>query len=120
MNVPTSMPFHEEVRHWKKILENYCQVNALLKYRLSEIVDNNEDSSFLQMAEYFQTKLLLKDEKLKKLAKQINAISNAMEAADSPESIIAKHEKLRKDICLFEKKYEHLSKEFNEKLLLHS
>ena len=44
----------KEIDSWKKILEDLRQQNALLKYRLSEIVDDNEDRNFLQLAEYFQ------------------------------------------------------------------
>jgi hypothetical protein len=120
MNASSNISFKEDLSRWKKILEDFCQKNALLKYRLSEIVDNNEDGSFLQMAEYFQNQLLLKDEKLKKLIKQLLQISNRKEVEKLSDENIEKCEKLRKDICLFQKKYEALSKEFNEKLMENS
>jgi hypothetical protein len=117
MNASSNILFKEELSSWKKTIENFFQKNALLKYRLSEIVDNNEDGSFLQMAEYFQNQLLLKDEKLKKLTKQLQEISNRALTENPTDENIRKHEKLRKDLCLFEKKYDGLSKEFNEKLM---
>jgi DNA integrity scanning protein DisA with diadenylate cyclase activity len=120
MNTSSPISFKEELSNWKKDLEGFCQKNALLKYRLSEIVDNNEDDSFLQMAEYFQNQLLLKDEKLKKLINQLQQISARTETEKPSDENIQKLEKLRKDICLFQKKYDSLSKEFNEKLMQNS
>jgi|SRR6185312_6070114 len=117
MNIQLHVSLKQEISNWQKKLKYFSQENALLKYRLSEIVDNNEDDSFLQAAEYFQNELLLKDEKLKKLTKQLLEISNRTKAGKQSDEIIRKYEKLRNDICLFEKKYEGLSKEFNEKLM---
>jgi len=53
--------FEHEHKAWQRSLEFFKQENALLKYRLSEMVDNNEEDVFLQLAEYFQNQLILKD-----------------------------------------------------------
>ena len=53
--------FEHEYNAWMRKIEFFSQENALLKYRLSEMVDNNEGNNFLQMAKYFQNELLLKD-----------------------------------------------------------
>ena len=107
----------KEIDSWKKILEDLRQQNALLKYRLSEIVDDNEDRNFLQLAEYFQNELLLNDEMLKKLMKDFQEITGIVK----PNEAISdnRHEslvKLHGDILKFKKKYLTLSKEFHEKM----
>jgi hypothetical protein len=107
----------KELDSWKKILEDLRQNNALLKYRLSEIVDNDEDKNFLQLAEYFQNELLLKDEKLKKLLKDLQEINTIIEPRTTPsqntrESLL----KLHDEILQFKKRYLTLSMEFNEKM----
>lgn len=105
-----------ELDSWKKILEDLRQHNALLKYRLSEIVDDNEDKKFLQLAEYFQNELLLKDEMVKKLMKDLLEIGGIVEpketASDRHENLV----KLHDEIVQFKKIYLTLSKEFNEKM----
>ena len=94
----------KELDSWKKILEDLRQHNALLKYRLSEIVDDNEDRNFLQLAEYFQNELLLKDETLKKLMKDLQEISGIIEPHEAIND--NKHEnlvKLHEEILQFKK-----------------
>lgn len=102
---------------WEKNFEDLKQENALLKYRLSEIVDENEDEKILQMAEYFQNELLLKDEMLKKLMKKQQEFSNILQRNGTLENIKAKQQKLQMDILQFEKEFLNLSKEFNEKMV---
>jgi len=107
----------KEPDSWKKILEDLRQQNALLKYRLSEIVDDSEDRNFLQLAEYFQNELLLKDEMLKKLMKDFQEITGN----NKPDEAISDNRrenlvKLRGEILQFKKKYLTLSKEFHEKM----
>lgn len=105
---------------WQKSLELLRQENVLLKYHLSEVVDNNEGNQFLQIAEYFQNELLLKDEILKKLTKKLKIFIHLAEGDQNEkkltESIIADHDRLRKDIMQFEKNFLNLSNEFNEKM----
>lgn len=118
MKATSQTQFEKEHSKWQKILEDFRQKNALLKYRLSEIVDDNEDKNFLQMAEYFQNELLLKDEMLKKLMKQLQGFTGMIENKQmSDENINAKQEKLHVEILQFQKKYLNLSKKFNEKMM---
>ncbi len=118
MDIAKNNQIKHEHMSWLRLVEFYRQENALLKYRLSEMVDNSEDHQFLQTAEYFQNELLLKDEGLKKLIKELQAYSDIIQnkPAVSPQ-LIATHNNLRNDILLFEEKYTSLSKEFNEKML---
>ena len=101
--------FDQELCSWKIKLEYFKQENVLLKYRLSEMVDNNEGSNFLQMAEYFQNELLIIDDKLKKLFNEFEKLSIFFRETE--------YKKFMKDIVQFENKFINLSKEFNEKML---
>ena len=113
--------YENEHKAWQRSLEFFRQENALLKYRLSEMVDNNEEKSFLQLAEYFQNELLLKDEMMDKLMKQLNLFSAQFQGLESSkmltERMIARQDKLRNDIVNFEEQALHLSRQFNEKML---
>jgi len=85
------------------------------------MVDSYEGTNFLQMAEYFQNELLLKDEGLKKLTVSVQEFVNeAGEMSNQErheEQLIAKQKELRKKILKFEKTFLSLSNEFNEKML---
>lgn len=107
-----------ELSSWLRLIEFFRQENALLKYRLSELVDDNDDRNFLQIAEYFQNEFLLKDEGLKKLIKDLQDYSELIENGKK-ESLnhLPAHIGLRKCIHEFEEKYSKLSVEFNEKML---
>ena len=118
---PVRNQLEHEYNSWKRKLEFFKQENALLKYRLSEMVDSYEGTNFLQMAEYFQNELLLKDEGLKKLTVSVQEFVNeAGEMSNQErheEELIAKQKELRKKILKFEKTFLSLSNEFNEKML---
>ena len=113
---------HEDTS-WQRSRDFFRQENALLKYRLSDLVDNNEQNDFLSIAEYFQNEFLLKDEALNRLIKsvsELNAELNKMTDKNIPDELIYQQEKLRNDILQFEKKFLDLSNEFNEKMLHHA
>ena len=112
-----------EYTSWQRMFEFFRQENALLKYRLSDLVDHNEQSHFLSLAEYFQNELLLKDEALNRLIKSVSELNtelNNITDKDIPDELICRQEKLRNDILQFEKKFLDLSSEFNEKMLPHA
>jgi len=113
-----------EHNSWERSLEFFSQENALLKYQLSEIVDNNEQDHFLSVAEYFQNELLLKDETLNRLIKSVSEfdveLNKVPPTKKIPENLICQQAKLRNDILQFEKKFLNLSIEFNKKMLQHT
>ena len=121
MNSLNNNQFDQELSSWKIKLEHLKQENVLLKYRLSEIVDNNEDNNFLQMAEYFQNELLIKDDKLKRLFNTLDEFSDLVRGLKNtnefPDRIITDYNKLKKNIFQFEKKFMNLRHEFNEKMI---
>lgn len=118
MDIAKKNQIKHEHMSWLRLIEFFRQETALLKYRLSEMVDNSEDHEFLQTAEYFQNELLLKDEALKKLIKELQDYSDIIQNKPAISAqLITTHNRLRDDILRFEEKYTSLSKEFNEKML---
>lgn len=113
MKIVNHNQYEQEYNAWQRSLEFFKQENALLKYRLSEIVDNNEDDHFLTMAEYFQNELLLKDELLNNLQKNLQELHNSENLSEKMKS---RQNKLRNEILEFEKNCLHLSNEFNKKM----
>lgn len=111
----------QEQEAWKRSLEFYKQENALLKYRLSEMVDKSEGDHFLQTAEYFQNEFLIKDEWLQRLSHSLQTIQEgrnkdkgSKQATDNVNSL---QEELRNQIGKFEHEFIQLSNDFNKKVL---
>lgn len=108
----------DDYSKWQKSIEDFSQRNALLKYRLSDIVDSNEDKNFLQVAEYFQNELLLTDEILKRLRIELQEYVEMKQHDHFPiEKITKKRRVFRNGILNFEKKFLSLSDEFNKKMM---
>ena len=103
---------------WLRLIEFYRQENALLKYRLSALVDDSEDKKFLQLAEHFQNEFLLKDDTLKKLLKNVRQYLDWLEDGNENASgIINNHHILRDEILGFEKNFINVSAKFNQTML---
>lgn len=111
----------QEQEAWKRSLEFYKQENALLKYRLSEMVDKSEGDNFLQTAEYFQNEFLLKDEWLQRLSHSLQSIQEIMsvekEINQTKNKATKLQEELRHQIGKFEHDFIRLSDDFNQKVL---
>jgi len=117
-NKPLNGQIQHELTSWLRLIEFLRQENALLKYRLSELVDNSDDPNFLQIAEYFQNEFLIKDEALKKLIKDLRDYSDIIQKQEQVLTHpLITHNKLRKEISQFQEKYSSLSTEFNKKML---
>lgn len=121
MKASLQSQYEHEHKAWERSLEFFRQENALLKYRLSEMVDDNEENKFLQLAEHFQNELLLKDDMLNKLIKDLREFSDKFNCLQNGKTIsqklITKHDNFRNQIIQLEKKFLHLSKDFNERML---
>ena len=111
----------QEHEAWKRSLEFYKQENALLKYRLSDMVDQSEGDYFLQTAEYFHNEFLLKDEWLVRLSHSLHSTQEALHATpDKTQPEDKRHflqNELRQQIWQFERDFIQLSNEFNQKVL---
>lgn len=113
--------FIQEHAEWDRRLEFITQENALLKYRLSEMVDVSEEKDFLKKAENFQNELLLKDEKLQKIIKELKILSMAFKEVKDPNEkadLILQHGDFRKRISKFAEEFIHFTNQFNKKMLL--
>lgn len=113
-----SNPIKKEQIEWERSLQAIKQENALLKYRLSEMVDISEGNGFLQLAEYFQNEFLRKDVMLENLIKKLHNISGQAESFSSTKAPnhVSDHQDLRAEVLQIEKDFLCLSKEFNEKI----
>lgn len=111
----------QEREAWKRSLEFFKQENALLKYRLSEMVDKSEGNDFLQTAEYFQNEFLKKDEWLQKLMHSLQSIQEETEGFKNMNQAENKLQTIQDDLRLQIGKFEHdfirLSDDFNLKVL---
>jgi hypothetical protein len=113
--------FKHEHKAWERSLEFFRQENTLLKYRLSEIVDHNEEKKMIQLAEHFQNELLRKDEKLDGLMKELHGFSGGFsEVTDGNmaySKVIAAQDNFRNQVLQLEKEFLLLSRDFNESML---
>lgn len=105
----------KELAVYQNKLAHFLHENALLKYMLSEIVDENQEKNFLPLAEYFQNELLLKDEMLKSLSKQINELK--IDGVGHEEEIYEKKiQNMQKEVLHFLNEYENFSRDFKSKV----
>ncbi len=103
---------------WLRLIEFYRQENALLKYRLSELVDSSEDKKFLQRAERFQNEFLLEDDTLKTLLRNVRQYLDWLEDGnENAPDILNNHHILRDEILRFEKNFIRISAAFNQTML---
>ena len=119
MKTSKNNQFEAENKAWEKSLEFIKQENALLKYRLSEMVDYSDEKDFLQMAEYFQNELLLKDDALDKLIKELKNFPdkiNGQNANEDAEKILCEHNRLRHNMAQLDQECLQLSNEFNREM----
>ncbi|MFS8082095.1 MAG: hypothetical protein ACMG51_01480 [Ginsengibacter sp.] len=111
----------EEARSWIRRLEFFIQENALLKFRLSEIVDHNENAAALSLAEDFQNEMLLIDGRAKYLKRTILNFSKKIDEEELtylPATYDKKQKRLRENIVIFEKEFLNITNEFNSKLVM--
>lgn len=111
----TNSQLMQEHEAWKRSLEFYKQENALLKFRLSEMVDESEGDHFLQTAEYFQNEFLKTDEWLTKLTHSLQSIQDN-NSNHLKEQTLDLQNKLRQRIGQFERDFIELSIDFNLKV----
>lgn len=105
----------QEQEAWKRSLEFYKQENALLKYRLSEMVDKSEGDHFLQTAEYFQNEFLIKDEWLQRLSHNLHSLQEESNMGAAIQKTVL-HDELRNQMAKFEEDFIRLSNDFNQKV----
>ena len=114
--------FYYENLTWERLLDFFKQENAILKTRLSEVVDQLTDKDFIELAEHFQNVFIIKDEFIDELRHDINnheillntLLASTDERADK--KILKKQEKLRNEMEALEKDFTKDKNQFNKYL----
>ncbi len=107
----------QEFMSWQRSLEFFKQENALLKYRLSEMVDDAEQVMDLASAEHFQNEFIHIDEMMENLSKSLLNFSRTPGLEKESSTAITAHGLLRERMHELEKKCLNLALEFNKKML---
>jgi hypothetical protein len=120
--VSKTKQFYYENLTWERLLEFFKQENAFLKTRLSEVVDQLTDKDFLELAEHFQNKFIIKDEFIDELRHDINdhdvLLKALMDAVDKrvDKKVIKRQEKLRDEMETLERDFTKDKNQFNKYL----
>lgn len=114
--------FMHEIQTWERVMNFYKQENAFLKTRLSQVVDNNTDKAFVNLAEHFNNRFILTDEYISQLTKdnktQKEIVKQSMLGNQLQDTMMNKlQKKLRTEMEDFEKEISGLKNEFNKKLV---
>ena len=114
--------FYYENLTWERLLDFFKQENAILKNRLSEVVDQLTDKDFIELAEHFQNVFIIKDEFIDELRHDINnheiLLNTLLAATDekADKKILKKQEKLRNEMEALEKDFTKDKNQFNKYL----
>lgn len=114
--------FHHEIKTWERLLDFFKQENAILKTRLSEVVDTIIDKEFLTPAEQFQNIFISTDEFIEELKIDIRDqlkivdIDSRSVGQKTDYSLIKKQERLRNEMESLEKRFSKDKNDFNKYL----
>ena len=113
--------FLHEVQTWDRSLDFYKQENNFLKTRLSHVLDNNSDKTFLAFAEQFNSRFLFIDEYIKDLkrdlSQQVNMLNQFMKGNITQQRPLENlQKKLRTEMVNFEKIVTAIKYDFNQQL----
>ena len=91
----------------------------MLKYRLSEMVDETDNEALLKSAEVFQNEFLKNDELLDRFSTSLRSFSATLnnQVTKQKADIIQEQNRLRKNIHEFEKQFFVTATEFNSRML---
>ena len=116
--------FLHEVQTWDRSLDFYKQENNFLKTRLSHVLDNNSDKTFLAFAEQFNSRFLFMDEYIKDLkrdlSQQVNMLNQFMKGNSTQQTPLENlQKKLRVEMVKFEKNVTAIKYYFNQQLAVY-
>jgi len=114
--------FLNEIQEWNRTLDFYLQENSYLKTRLSEILDNNTDKEFIDLAEHFQNSFIHNDECIKDMQGDLSAMQKAIKinvagGITDEKKIPQQQNKLRNEMGYFERNFAELKSKFNQYLV---
>ena len=113
--------FLHEVQTWDRSLDFYKHENNFLKTRLSHVLDNNSDKTFLAFAEQFNSRFLFMDEYIKDLkrdlSQQVNMLNQFIKGNITQQRPLENlQKKLRIEMVKFEKNVTAIKYDFNQQL----
>ena len=116
--------FLHEVQTWDRSLDFYKQENNFLKTRLSHVLDNNSDKTFLAFAEQFNSRFLFMDEYIKDLkrdlSQQVNMLNQFMKGNITQQRPLQNlQKKLRTEMVDFEKIVTAIKYDINEQMAVY-
>ena len=110
--------FQYETDTWKRLMRFIMEENIQMKNRLSEVLKNTNDTSFLEEIESFQSCFIKEDELIGLLRNDITDLDKLLAAKDPEEKEISdeaarKLNRLRNNIVNVETQFNKLKMEFN-------
>lgn len=108
----------QEADSWDRALEFYKQENALLKTRLSKVLDDCMDDKFIEAAERFNNQFVFMDDMIVSLLKDIrqqkDLLQSPVNRITAKDKLIEKYQcQLRKEMEKFEKDFSKIRYDFN-------
>lgn len=118
MNELSIKQFWFEFETWRRLLENIQNENIFLKNRLAQIIKEEATNELLDDIEHYHNTLLIEDSNIALLRNDVASQENwlrreVFEENATIKEIMKSHKKLRKEIELFEQKFNKLKFEFN-------
>jgi len=122
INISGWEQFLHENQTWRRALDFYLQENSYMKTRLSQVVDNNTDKEFVDLAEHFNTAFIHNDECIKDLRNDVIDMERQLKSVITgqpveKDKIKLKQSKLRNEMGHFEKVFELQRDKFNQYLV---
>lgn len=114
--------FLHELQTWGRALDFYKQENAFLKTHLAQLLDDNTDKDFVEVAECFNNRFVFTDDYIMTLQQDIRLqkemLQNFIINGGEENSLVHPlQQKLRDQMEIFEKDILQQKKEFNLKLV---
>jgi hypothetical protein len=114
--------YWQEALTWNRTMDFYLQENAFFKTRLADALENDINIDLLEMAEYFQSCFVQKDEGMKDLRNDIDKLQRLIRVTKEGKNIneaevSEKFKKLNNEITHFTKGFETLKSGFNQYLI---
>ena len=114
--------FVKESDAWKRTLAFLLQENSFLKFRLADILNGKETSTdFLEAAELYQSRFILKDETIKLLLHEVSKLDDLLkretyEDGTLSKEVVSRQNHLRKQVRFLETEFNQLKLQFNNYL----
>ena len=107
-----------ELESWQNKLANLRQENAMLIFRLSELVDKSVLSDFLKKAEFFHNEFLANDESIRLILDTVkHQYSKIKSGKITLNETTEKRSQLIQTIKKFENRFASLNQQFNKDML---